>query len=389
MKKRIYKIWVTGMIGILSVAGAVISASAFPDLETLFYTYSQDNMVFDYYMDNYVYSSFELDDYNFDGLLALEQIDLNIDGIEELLVIRLKGEMQEYNGYQENENDVIAEIYQYQGDRLQRIAQYTIADRVLRYNADRVDVFWVNGVSGPVLCCEKKEIASLFANGEEWQFTAVAFDGTQFVEISSAVLEGSGWSEEEEIPVWNALAAVGLYPSDIIRTSVADQIGNLKMLNSIRRYMITEYDEINQFMSDGTEKVMQYGQTCFHSYVNEGIQNKMNGVFSKELSTKGVELQEDDYIIPGTDSRYITEADLVHLSAYDILLARNEIYARHGYIFNNEELDAYFRSKSWYIPSVSGLDFTEEYAAQVFNEYEMVNIGTIVQYENAHELNQF
>ena len=55
----------------------------------------------------------------------------------------------------------------------------------------------------------------------------------------------------------------------------------------------------------------------------------------------------------------------------------------------NEDLDSYFRSKSWYQPTVSGSDFTEEYAASVFNDFERTNIDTIVKYEQAHNINQF
>lgn len=99
-------------------------------------------------------------------------------------------------------------------------------------------------------------------------------------------------------------------------------------------------------------------------------------------------IPQKDYIIPDSDSRYITDEDLTGLSDYEILLARNEIYARHGRIFVNEDLNSYFRSKSWYQPAVSGEDFTEEYAASVFNEYERANIDTIVKYEQAHNINQ-
>ena len=391
MKKKnwIQIMIVTGALEILSGMSAHAEATSALDLETLFYTYSQGNMVFDYYGQDYLYATWETDDYAYDGFLALEQSDFNGDGEEELLAVRIKGGLKEINGYQENQNDVIAEIYQYQGDRLQRIAQHTIAEDVLCYNADRVDVFLVNSGAGSVLCCEKKETSSIFATGQEWSFTAVAFDGTQFTEVSSALVGGSGWTEEDEAQGWNALAAVGLYPSDIITTSVADQVGNISMVNRIRRYMITDYDTVNNFLNAGTEGSMQYGETYFYSYVNEGIQNKINGEFCSVPVAEESTAVDSEYIISDIDSRYLTETDLEGLTEWEILLARNEIYARHGRIFNNEELNAYFSSKSWYEPTVAGTDFTEEYAASVFNEYEVANIGFIVQYENANGLNQF
>ena len=36
------------------------------------------------------------------------------------------------------------------------------------------------------------------------------------------------------------------------------------------------------------------------------------------------------------------------LSDWQLLIARNEIYARHGLGFKDESLREYFQSKSWY-----------------------------------------
>ena len=87
-----------------------------------------------------------------------------------------------------------------------------------------------------------------------------------------------------------------------------------------------------------------------------------------------------EYLIPGSDSRYITEADLADLSREQIMLARNEIYARHGRIFETPEIAAYFNAKSWYRGTVDPRSFSES----VFNEYENANISLIRRYEIAH-----
>lgn len=39
------------------------------------------------------------------------------------------------------------------------------------------------------------------------------------------------------------------------------------------------------------------------------------------------------------------------MSNYDLYFARNEIYARHGRMFDNADLQEYFNSKSWYTPT--------------------------------------
>lgn len=58
-------------------------------------------------------------------------------------------------------------------------------------------------------------------------------------------------------------------------------------------------------------------------------------------------------------------------------LARNELYARHGRLFDDEELQNYFNSCSWYQGSVSAEDFDES----MLSEIEMANRDLIVEYE--------
>jgi predicted nucleic acid-binding Zn ribbon protein len=60
------------------------------------------------------------------------------------------------------------------------------------------------------------------------------------------------------------------------------------------------------------------------------------------------EAEEDPFLIPYSSTRELTEADLYGFSARELTIARNEIYARHGYIFQSRELREYFNEQSWY-----------------------------------------
>ena len=86
---------------------------------------------------------------------------------------------------------------------------------------------------------------------------------------------------------------------------------------------------------------------------------------------------QSDYILPDSSSRYLTAADVAGLSEYELEIARNEIYARHGYIFNDKDLRNYFNSKSWYHPTVSSSDFT----SSMLSDIEDKNIKLIKSYE--------
>ena len=82
---------------------------------------------------------------------------------------------------------------------------------------------------------------------------------------------------------------------------------------------------------------------------------------------------ENDYILPDSDSRAYTYDELSGLTKDELRLAINEIYARHGRIFDAADLQNYFNSKSWYNGTVSADDFSED----VFNTYEKSNVDLL------------
>ena len=83
------------------------------------------------------------------------------------------------------------------------------------------------------------------------------------------------------------------------------------------------------------------------------------------------------YLLPDSDSRYLTEEDLKGLSHEQLCFARNEIFARHGRIFKTQQIADYFNSKPWYRGTVSA----EAFQDSVFNAYERANITLISNYE--------
>ncbi|MCU5330052.1 TcaA 3rd/4th domain-containing protein [Bacillus wiedmannii] len=54
------------------------------------------------------------------------------------------------------------------------------------------------------------------------------------------------------------------------------------------------------------------------------------------------------FIFPDSDIRKLTSAELTYLSKEQLKIARNEIYARHGNIFQTKDMQAYFSKQSWY-----------------------------------------
>ncbi len=87
-----------------------------------------------------------------------------------------------------------------------------------------------------------------------------------------------------------------------------------------------------------------------------------------------------DYIISDSDKRYIETSELVDLSRMEVRTAINELYARHGRKFNDQSIQSYFDSKSWYKPQIDPDDFSDD----VFNDFEIRNKEILVEWEIDH-----
>ncbi len=56
----------------------------------------------------------------------------------------------------------------------------------------------------------------------------------------------------------------------------------------------------------------------------------------------------NDWDYPQVSARLLSERDVDNETSYDLRLMRNEIFARHGYIFQSEDLREHFGKKSAY-----------------------------------------
>lgn len=101
--------------------------------------------------------------------------------------------------------------------------------------------------------------------------------------------------------------------------------------------------------------------------------SKVEKTTEGNLAEEELLFDESEYILPYSDTRYLTEEDVAGLSEDEIRIALNEIYARHGRIFQSEDLNAHFSSKSWYEPKYSAEEFSA-IESSIMNEYEKKNI---------------
>ena len=120
-------------------------------------------------------------------------------------------------------------------------------------------------------------------------------------------------------------------------------------------------------------------------YISKGVENEIHTTprtrtesdTTEDASSPKHSGSDDDYLLPDSDKKILSVQDLAAFDRDTLNLALNEIFARHGYIFSDAELKAYFTKKSWYHGTVKAKDF--DYG--VFNSHEAFNIDLITSYQ--------
>ncbi len=88
-------------------------------------------------------------------------------------------------------------------------------------------------------------------------------------------------------------------------------------------------------------------------------------LFPAFLEVSGAHCHAEEYILPTSSIHPLNVDELAGLSDNELMLARNEIYARHGRQFENEYLQWYFDRCTWYEGTVPAAGFDEDMLTQV------------------------
>jgi len=132
---------------------------------------------------------------------------------------------------------------------------------------------------------------------------------------------------------------------------------------------------------------------------NAEMQNMKESMLEKELEEKNKEIDElkseqaqkksekqsdsgnsSNYYAQGfgkyplASNRLLTYNDVANLPKSELTIMRNEIFARHGYIFKTQEMIQYFSRQNWYRPL-----YSDVYGS--LSEIEKTNINYIKSFE--------
>jgi len=91
-------------------------------------------------------------------------------------------------------------------------------------------------------------------------------------------------------------------------------------------------------------------------------------------SSNNSTLVASEYRFPQSSEKLLDVSDLSGLSKYDLKIMRNEIFARHGFIFKTRDMSEYFSSRKWYKGQYYDV-------SSMLSELEKQNIATIKKYE--------
>ncbi|GGF29478.1 hypothetical protein GCM10010954_30730 [Halobacillus andaensis] len=133
-----------------------------------------------------------------------------------------------------------------------------------------------------------------------------------------------------------------------------------------------------------SEDLLNYSGSCGYSIpVLTGTSKEdftlilRESVFGSEPELEPTEaFNADTYLLPDSNQYRLSKHELTHLTKNELRLARNEIFARHGYIFKSKELRDYFSQKTWYITDVNyggSLSAIEKYNVDLMKELEEEN----------------
>jgi hypothetical protein len=90
---------------------------------------------------------------------------------------------------------------------------------------------------------------------------------------------------------------------------------------------------------------------------------------------------------PWTSQRLVTQEDLSQLSPWELIVMRNEIYARHGWVFERADLQDYFGQQPWYRPkgTMENRESANRLAEVELTALERHNVKAILHYEKVQQ----
>ena len=204
-----------------------------------------------------------------------------------------------------------------------------------------------------------------------------------------------GLENSEENPAYMGLdgSVQAMYQEgNLINIMIQGSGEGMPSFHGVRTGMTKE--EAADKMKDAYPEIVDSGESI--QFMNlEAKRNVVCGLNENNVASINISIMSDEeignyrqtkedqmraqYIFPDSNSRYLSEEEVRGVETDRLFIGRNEIFARHGYIFQDEGLQQHFNSMPWYSGNVTAEQFN---ADAVFNDFEKKNAELIKRVED-------
>lgn len=278
-----------------------------------------------------------------EGCLDAVILDLDGDGVEELLTFDLQEGREAYQ--------IQAKVYEYRDGQVVETAVWDFLDYAIGANCDGGEIrFMIK--DGKYICMDSWQSTFISADGVSIELSACYYDGAELIKAAEFGFMGSDYYEigKEETQLIEQMRSMGfdktadaIYNRDVFHLCAADEgvepLFRISLINSSATGE-TDWDEM---------------PTAVIRQINAGS-------------------MEEEFLLPESNSRVLEADELSGMTKAQLGIARNEIYARYGWWFENEELADYFEGKAWYAV-IENVDDT------ILSQVERTNIALIAEME--------
>lgn len=314
------------------------------------------------------------------GVMSAVFSDVNADGQKEMILAYLKDDSQEYR------NQVVFELYAIRYDEVIKL------DDTIYYPADKQNQLSVSTntqayVKGKYLCVYtlggSSSLSSRYTDLYVYdlsqnQITMIRdYDFMRvpgIVTMSEGVQQITYYSgdelqitEEQKTKTQQTIQAelnyFGISDLSVWVGDPMDQMGSEYQISGKKMWSSVGLDTQN------FENRTIYFEDC------SDLRKYVTPIQSQQTPQTEATNPSSEYILPGSDTHYLTQEEINSVPSNLLEYACNEIYARHGRRFIDSAFQNYFDSKSWYHGTIQ----PDQFDVGVFNAYETENIMRLVE----------
>lgn len=273
--------------------------------------------------------------------------DISGDGVEDLVVVYSEDSGIYADIYTVEDSDIVTEQ-----EKLQLLS-------IDEWDYNKAAVYLKNTKTGYNLVAESYTVVSHYADGVEVNINAYSCAKHKYISITDYSAAGSDIEQDTiNSAIANATKAGLVNITTAFDNMFLAQDSDVELIAGLTAQIDGEFDYDAFINLDN----YVYEQAEIANLTESGIiQPDAQAAFLEKISGSSEDAFTGDYVFPMSDQVLLTEEDVAPIldDQEKLSIARNEIYARHGRMFDTEWLQEYFNSKPWYEGIYNAADFDQ------------------------------